>query len=51
MLHDVLGLTDMRLKFAKQFADLRTATIEAAKAYVDDVRDAVWPDDEHGRAG
>ena len=47
VLHDVLGLSDMQLKFAKQFADLRTATIEATRSYVDDVRHAVWPDDEH----
>jgi len=47
VLHDVLGLSDLRLKFAKQFADLRAATIEATTSYVDDVRHGVWPDDEH----
>jgi 3-methyl-2-oxobutanoate hydroxymethyltransferase len=47
VLHDVLGLTDLRLKFAKQFADLRAASIEAARTYVGEVKDGVWPDDEH----
>jgi 3-methyl-2-oxobutanoate hydroxymethyltransferase len=47
VLHDVLGLTDLRLKFAKQFADLRAASIDATRTYVGDVRDGVWPDDEH----
>jgi 3-methyl-2-oxobutanoate hydroxymethyltransferase len=47
VLHDVVGLSDLRLKFAKPFADLRTATIAATSAYVDDVRSRVWPDDEH----
>lgn len=47
VLHDVLGLSDLRLKFAKQFADLRTLAIDATRTYVDDVRSGVWPDDEH----
>ena len=47
VLHDVLGLTDLRLKFAKQFADLRAASIDAARTYVGEVKDGVWPDDEH----
>jgi len=47
VLHDVIGLSDLRLKFAKQFADLRAATIAATTAYVDDVRAGAWPDDDH----
>jgi 3-methyl-2-oxobutanoate hydroxymethyltransferase len=47
VLHDVLGLSDMRLKFAKQYADLRSASIEAAEAYVAEVKRRDWPDDEH----
>ena len=47
VLHDVLGLSDLRLKFAKQFADLRTAAIAAAEAYVNEVKQGVWPDDDH----
>ena len=47
VLHDVLGLSDLRLKFAKSFADLRTKAIEAAEAYVAEVKERVWPDDAH----
>jgi 3-methyl-2-oxobutanoate hydroxymethyltransferase len=47
VLHDVLGLSDLRLKFTKQFADLRTAAIDATAAYVDEVRSGRWPDDAH----
>jgi 3-methyl-2-oxobutanoate hydroxymethyltransferase len=47
VLHDVLGLSELRLKFAKHFADLRTAAIAAAEAYVSEVKQGVWPDDEH----
>ena len=47
VLHDVLGLSDLRLKFAKQFADLRAAAIAATADYVAEVRGGVWPDDEH----
>jgi 3-methyl-2-oxobutanoate hydroxymethyltransferase len=47
VLHDVLGLSDLRLTFAKQFANLRAAAIDATRAYVADVRGGRWPDDEH----
>jgi 3-methyl-2-oxobutanoate hydroxymethyltransferase len=47
VLHDVLGLSDLRLTFAKQFADLRSAAIDATRAYVAEVRGGGWPDDEH----
>jgi 3-methyl-2-oxobutanoate hydroxymethyltransferase len=47
VLHDVLGLSDLRLKFNKQFADLRSASIEATQTYIAEVRDGTWPDDEH----
>jgi 3-methyl-2-oxobutanoate hydroxymethyltransferase len=47
VLHDVLGLSELRLKFTKQFADLRRAAIEAAEAYVAEVKQGVWPDDAH----
>jgi 3-methyl-2-oxobutanoate hydroxymethyltransferase len=47
VLHDVLGLSELRLKFAKQFADLRSAAIAAAEAYVSEVKQGVWPDDAH----
>jgi 3-methyl-2-oxobutanoate hydroxymethyltransferase len=47
VLHDVLGLSEVRLKFTKQFADLRADAIEAAAAYVAEVKQGVWPDDAH----
>jgi 3-methyl-2-oxobutanoate hydroxymethyltransferase len=47
VLHDVLGLSDLRLKFTKQFADLRSAAIAATAEYVDEVRSGQWPDDAH----
>lgn len=47
VLHDVLGLSELRLKFTKQFADLRAATINATSDYIADVRSGVWPDDDH----
>ena len=47
VLHDVLGLSDQRFKFAKHYADLRTASRSAARDYVDEVRRGDWPDDEH----
>jgi 3-methyl-2-oxobutanoate hydroxymethyltransferase len=47
VLHDVLGLSDIRLKFTKQFADLRAAALTATSEYVEDVRRGVWPDDAH----
>lgn len=47
VLHDVLGLSDVTLKFTKHYADLRTAAIEATEAYVREVRDGSWPDDQH----
>ena len=47
VLHDVLGLSDVSLKFTKQYANLRSAAIEATAAYVREVRDGTWPDDAH----
>jgi 3-methyl-2-oxobutanoate hydroxymethyltransferase len=47
VLHDVLGLSELRLKFTKQYANLRAAAIEAAEAYVAEVKQGVWPDDAH----
>ncbi len=47
VLHDVLGLSDLSLKFVKHYADLRTATIDATRAYVTEVHGGAWPDDAH----
>ena len=47
VLHDVLGLSDCRYRFAKQYAELGALVVDAARAYVDEVRDGSWPDLEH----
>ena len=47
VLHDILGLTTHELKFTKQFADIRTASIDACTSFVQEVRNGQWPDDTH----
>ncbi len=47
VLHDVLGLSDMALKFTKHFAELGAAAVQATADFVDEVRSGQWPDDEH----
>jgi 3-methyl-2-oxobutanoate hydroxymethyltransferase len=44
---DMAGLTPKGLKLAKQYADLRTVLGDAARAYVDEVRDGTFPGPEH----
>jgi 3-methyl-2-oxobutanoate hydroxymethyltransferase len=42
--HDVLGIEDRILpKFVRRYADLRTASIDALRAYADDVRSGAFP--------
>lgn len=47
VLHDVLGLSEMPLKFTKHYADLRSAAVQATERYIHEVRDGSWPDDQH----
>lgn len=47
VLHDVLGLTDLSLKFTKRYGDLGQLAVAATRDYVNEVRDRRWPDDEH----
>lgn len=47
VLHDVLGLSDSKYKFVKNYTDLRTPAVDATRSYVSEVRDGSWPDDEH----
>ena len=47
VLHDVLGLSAHRYKFAKAYVDLRQQVLDATASYVADVQSGVWPDDEH----
>jgi 3-methyl-2-oxobutanoate hydroxymethyltransferase len=42
--HDVLGIEDRILpKFVRRYADLRTAGVDALRAYADDVRSGAFP--------
>ena len=47
VLHDLLGLSERTFTFAKRYADLRTAAIDAIGAYAAEVRTGEWPDDAH----
>ena len=47
VLHDVLGLSELSLKFTKHYADLRNDAIRATEAFIGEVRDGSWPDDDH----
>ena len=48
VLHDVLGLYgDFKPKFAKRYAEIGTAVVDALRAYDSDVREGRFPDDEH----
>jgi len=45
---DMLGLTaGFNPKYLKRYADLRSATLQAARAYVDDVKNQAFPDAAH----
>lgn len=47
VLHDVLGLSDGTLKFVKHYANLRTASVDAIRNYVEEVASGAWPDLDH----
>ena len=48
VIHDMLGLTqDPMPKFVRSYAQLGQQAIDAARAYADDVRAGVFPDDAH----
>jgi len=47
VLHDVLGLSDYRYKFARAYANLRQTVVDATAQYVADVQAGTWPDDAH----
>jgi 3-methyl-2-oxobutanoate hydroxymethyltransferase len=48
VLHDVLGLFgDFKPKFAKRYADIGGAVVEALRAFDREVRDGTFPDAEH----
>lgn len=47
VLHDILGLSDRKLSFAKPYASMRDASLMAISSYVSEVRDGSWPDEAH----
>jgi 3-methyl-2-oxobutanoate hydroxymethyltransferase len=48
VLHDVLGLYgDFQPKFAKRYAEIGTAVVDALRAFDSDVREGRFPDAEH----
>jgi 3-methyl-2-oxobutanoate hydroxymethyltransferase len=47
VLHDILGLSSRTFTFAKKYTDLLAAANTALAAYVSEVREGAWPDDEH----
>ncbi len=47
VLHDLLGFSERLPRFARAYADLRTAITEAAETFAADVAAGRFPDDEH----
>lgn len=47
VMHDLLGLNDSTPSFVKQYASLGAAASQAARAYIDEVVNRKFPDEEH----
>ncbi|HUU28265.1 MAG TPA: 3-methyl-2-oxobutanoate hydroxymethyltransferase [archaeon] len=47
VLHDVLGFTEKRIRFTKQWADLAVETVAAVSAYRKEVLEGSFPGEEH----
>jgi len=45
--HDLLGYTELLPKFVKRYAELGTATAEAINSYNKEVREGIFPTEEH----
>ncbi|MBI4745035.1 MAG: 3-methyl-2-oxobutanoate hydroxymethyltransferase [Deltaproteobacteria bacterium] len=46
VIHDLLGLSGRKLKFARQYADMEKVMSEAVKKYLDDVKSGSFPSEE-----
>ncbi len=46
VVHDLLGLSGRKLKFARQYADIEKVMSEAVKKYLEDVRSGSFPSEE-----
>lgn len=44
---DMLGLSEMKLKFVKQYANLNKTILDAVKKYKEEVEQGIFPDKEH----
>ncbi|MCH8891744.1 MAG: 3-methyl-2-oxobutanoate hydroxymethyltransferase [Myxococcales bacterium] len=47
VMHDMLGLNDWSPSFAKQYANLGALASTAARAYIDEVKNRKFPDEDH----
>jgi 3-methyl-2-oxobutanoate hydroxymethyltransferase len=47
VMHDLLGLNDSTPSFVKQYASLGAQASQAARAFIDDVANRKFPDEEH----
>jgi 3-methyl-2-oxobutanoate hydroxymethyltransferase len=47
VMHDLLGLNDWTPSFVKQFADLGAQASKATRAYIDEVTNRKFPDEDH----
>ena len=45
--YDMLGITDIKLRFVKRYADLATTMDEAVKQYIQEVKTCAFPTDKH----
>ena len=48
VMHDMLGFTENPPRFVKKYANLGNATVRAFRKYGRDVREKLFPEDEHG---
>lgn len=48
---DMLGLSEMKLKFVKQYADLNKIISEGVKKYREEVKQGIFPNKEHSYEG
>ncbi|MCX8015458.1 MAG: 3-methyl-2-oxobutanoate hydroxymethyltransferase, partial [candidate division WOR-3 bacterium] len=44
---DMLGLSEMKLKFVKQYANLNKIISEGVIKYIQEVKQGIFPDKEH----
>ncbi len=48
VMNDLLGLTQRPPRFARKYVDMRAGTLRAVRKYGRDVRERLFPGDEHG---